>query len=106
MGREDEIRVIAYHIWEEEGCCNGRDFNHWLRAEVIWTERQNPERTGGLETASEGAANAQTGEKASPGSNERSEVSHSGQAASPASKSQQAAAPFPKPAPRMTRKKR
>jgi len=40
MGREDEIRSIAYTIWQEEGCCDGRDIEHWYRAEVIWEERQ------------------------------------------------------------------
>ena len=40
MGREDEIRTIAYRIWEEEGCCDGHDFNHWLKAEVIWEDKQ------------------------------------------------------------------
>jgi hypothetical protein len=40
MEREDEIRIIAYNIWQEEGCCDGRDMDHWLRAEVIWAEQQ------------------------------------------------------------------
>ena len=40
MGREDEIRVIAYHIWEEEGYCDGHDCEHWLKAEVIWEQKQ------------------------------------------------------------------
>ena len=40
MGKEDEIRLIAYQIWEEEGCINGRDCEHWLRAESIWQRQQ------------------------------------------------------------------
>jgi hypothetical protein len=40
MAKEDEIRLIAYNIWEEEGCVNGRDCDHWIRAEAIW-EQQN-----------------------------------------------------------------
>ena len=40
MAKEDEIRLIAYNIWEEEGCCDGQDVDHWLRAEVIWEERK------------------------------------------------------------------
>jgi hypothetical protein len=40
MGREDEIRVIAYSIWQQEGCLDGQDCEHWLKAEVIWEERQ------------------------------------------------------------------
>ena len=45
MGREDEIRIIAYRIWEEEGCCDGHDCEHWLKAEVIWEEQQKNEAT-------------------------------------------------------------
>jgi hypothetical protein len=40
MGREDEIRLIAYSIWEEESCPNGRDCEHWFRAELIWEQKQ------------------------------------------------------------------
>jgi hypothetical protein len=40
MGREDEVRLIAYRIWGEEGCCDGHDCEHWFRAEVIWEQEQ------------------------------------------------------------------
>ena len=40
MGREDEIRIIAYNLWEVEGCLNGRDCEHWFRAELIWEQQQ------------------------------------------------------------------
>ena len=43
MAREDEVRLIAYAIWEEEGYSHGRDTEHWFRAEAIWEERQKPE---------------------------------------------------------------
>ncbi len=43
--REDEIRSIAYQIWQEEGCPDGRDVDHWLMAETIWKERNEPTRT-------------------------------------------------------------
>jgi hypothetical protein len=36
MERGEEIRQIAYQVWEEEGRPNGRDLEHWLRAEAIW----------------------------------------------------------------------
>lgn len=45
MEREDEVRLIAYRIWEEEGCPNGRDCEHWFRAEIIW-EQQQKEKAG------------------------------------------------------------
>jgi hypothetical protein len=39
MGREDEIRLIAYSIWEEESCPDGLDCEHWFKAEAIWEEK-------------------------------------------------------------------
>lgn len=39
MGKEDEIRLIAYHIWEEEGCQDGHDCEHWFRAENLWEKK-------------------------------------------------------------------
>ncbi len=39
MAREDEIRLIAYSIWQEEDCPDGRDCEHWYRAEAIWEQR-------------------------------------------------------------------
>lgn len=39
MGREEEIRLIAYKIWEEEGRPHGCDVEHWLKAEAVWEER-------------------------------------------------------------------
>jgi hypothetical protein len=36
---KEEIRVMAYYIWEEENRPNGRDIDHWLRAEKIWESR-------------------------------------------------------------------
>jgi hypothetical protein len=41
MGKEDEIRLIAYHIWEEEGCQDGHDCEHWFRAETLWEKKYN-----------------------------------------------------------------
>ncbi len=40
MGREDEVKLIAYNIWEEEGCLHGKDCEYWLRAEAIWQQQQ------------------------------------------------------------------
>lgn len=38
--REEEIRRIAYKLWEEDGRPEGRDLEHYFRAEAIWKERQ------------------------------------------------------------------
>jgi hypothetical protein len=43
MAKEDEIRLIAYKIWEEEGCVDGLDCEHWYRAETIWDQQQKPQ---------------------------------------------------------------
>lgn len=40
MGQEDEIKLIAYKIWEEEGYIDRNDWEHWFRAEVMWEEQQ------------------------------------------------------------------
>jgi translation elongation factor EF-1alpha len=41
MAKEEEIRLIAYNIWEQEGCPNGRDCEHWFRAEALWKKHNN-----------------------------------------------------------------
>lgn len=59
MNHEDEIRLIAYRIWEEEGCPDGCHEEHWVRAEVIWRE-------GFSEVAKTAAARAKARKPASP----------------------------------------
>jgi len=39
MDRENDIKLIAYQIWEEEGCPDGRDCQHWIIAETIWEKK-------------------------------------------------------------------
>src|SRR3972149_9452756 len=39
--RDEEIRQIAYHLWRDEGCPDGRHEEHWLKAESIWRARQD-----------------------------------------------------------------
>ena len=31
--RQEAVRIRAYHIWEREGCPQGRQQEHWMRAE-------------------------------------------------------------------------
>ena len=40
MAQKDDIRLIAFDIWEHEGCVNGKDCEHWFRAEAIWEDRR------------------------------------------------------------------
>ena len=39
MNHEDEIKLIAYRIWEDEGCPDGLHQEHWVRAETTWREQ-------------------------------------------------------------------
>jgi hypothetical protein len=43
MHHENEVRLIAYELWENDGRPDGRDLDHWLQAEAIWAERQLPQ---------------------------------------------------------------
>ena len=38
MNRDEEIRQVAYKLWQEEGCPDGYEVQHWLRAKMIWEE--------------------------------------------------------------------
>jgi hypothetical protein len=31
---QDTIRLRSYKIWQTEGCPNGHELDHWLRAEM------------------------------------------------------------------------
>jgi hypothetical protein len=41
ISREDEIRIMAFYIWEAENRTNGRALDHWLKAETIWQKTHN-----------------------------------------------------------------
>ena len=41
MCRDDEVRLIAYDIWENEGRPNGHDLEHWFRAQAICRQRED-----------------------------------------------------------------
>ena len=45
MGSKEEIKLIAYRIWEQEGCQHGHDIEHWCRAELVWQEQQKAAKT-------------------------------------------------------------
>jgi hypothetical protein len=40
--RDDEIRELAYRIWQEEGYPYGQEIQHWLKAEAIWQKKNRP----------------------------------------------------------------
>jgi hypothetical protein len=42
MNRDEEIRQVAYKLWQEEGCPDGYEVKHWLKAETIWLEEKRP----------------------------------------------------------------
>ncbi|SRR5713226_8908264 len=44
MDSDNEIRLMAYQIWEEEGHLHGRETEHWVKAEAIWQERHTEQQ--------------------------------------------------------------
>ena len=48
MSREEEIRLIAYDIWKEEGRIHGRDVEHWLKAEAFGRKGESVRLGGGF----------------------------------------------------------
>ena len=38
MVEQDEIRTLAYQLWEADGRPEGQDSTYWLRAEAMLTE--------------------------------------------------------------------
>lgn len=42
--KDNEIRKIAHAIWEEEGCPNGLDVDHWIKAEERWKKQRKSDR--------------------------------------------------------------
>jgi hypothetical protein len=42
-GRNEQIRELAYRIWQEEGYPEGHEVQHWLKAEAIWLKELREE---------------------------------------------------------------
>jgi hypothetical protein len=47
MGRDDEIRRMAYATWEREGRPEGRALDHWQRAERAWISQHGTSQPSG-----------------------------------------------------------
>ena len=43
MHHDEEIRLLAYHIWEDEGHPGGRQMEHWLKAETTMLKESTPQ---------------------------------------------------------------
>jgi len=39
---QEQIRELAYRIWQSEGYPHGYDVQHWLKAETMWQEEHRP----------------------------------------------------------------
>ncbi len=63
---EKAIEERAYHIWQREGCPHGRDYEHWVQAQVeLEAEaRRNGGRNGAVVKAK--PARAAAAAKAKP----------------------------------------
>jgi hypothetical protein len=51
MNHDQELQLIAYHIWEEQGHPHGCDVEHWLKAEAVWQEKHGRETPSVLHVA-------------------------------------------------------
>ena len=59
--RDEETRQVAYKLWQEEGCPDGYDVQHWLRAKMIWEEIDRPQSEPRQAKALKGRKGRQTG---------------------------------------------
>ena len=41
--RDEEVRQLAYRIWQEAGCPDGSELQHWFKAEEYWQEHHPSE---------------------------------------------------------------
>ena len=39
---DEEVRQVAYKLWQEEGYPHGYEVQHWLKAETIWLAEHRP----------------------------------------------------------------
>ena len=60
VNRDEEIRQLAYRLWQEEGCPEGREVEHWLRAQMIWEEINRPQSKPKQSRAPKGRKTKQT----------------------------------------------
>ncbi len=42
---DEEVRQLAYKLWQEAGCPNGSDVQHWLQAQEIWRQTHAGKKT-------------------------------------------------------------
>lgn len=60
--REQEIRQLAYKLWQDAGCPHGQDVTYWLAAESLWHDERRrdvaprPKATRGRKRSSKGLA--------------------------------------------------
>ncbi len=43
--RDEQIRELAYRIWQEEGYPHGYEVQHWLKAETMLLEEHRAKKT-------------------------------------------------------------
>jgi hypothetical protein len=41
MGKEEEVKTIAYDLWKKSGMVAGNDQKNWFEAEKIWSKQHN-----------------------------------------------------------------
>lgn len=60
IDHDDQIRQLAYRLWQDEGCPDGYDVQHWLKAETIWLEEHRPKDKPKVSASPKGRRRRQT----------------------------------------------
>lgn len=55
IDHDEEIRQLAYRFWQEEGCPNGTELQHWLKAEAAWRQEHRPRSKSNASKSSKGS---------------------------------------------------
>jgi hypothetical protein len=63
MATEDEIRTMAYKLWEEEGHPDGKHEEHYFRAAKMLEEQQRMNSLPSVSKASSPQARSRSGSK-------------------------------------------
>jgi hypothetical protein len=59
LDREEEIRRIAYNLWQQDGCQQGRDWEYYFRAEKSYQQQQG-QRSSSVQSESRTRAGARS----------------------------------------------
>jgi hypothetical protein len=60
IDRDEEVRQLAYRFWQEAGCPNESELQHWLKAEATWLQERSPKNESNPSKSRKGRKPRQT----------------------------------------------